>query len=1377
FKLNEEECGYLAKFHHIISDGWSTHVMTKQIRDYYLSLMTGDSGPDSSEYSYLEYIQQEQEYLASKRFLKNKAFWNREFSDLSKISLLKHSDHMEAERKTYELSADTSIYIKNFIEDNKISLNTFFVTAYLLYLNKTTQIDDLVIGTPVLNRSGLKQKNCMGMFTSTMPFRFGVQSNQTVITMLNTVNEKLTQCFFNQKYPYELLVQDLELKKEGYDHLFNVSVNCYNTKPITDWNGLPVENVEIFNGNQIYSLQVIIRDWGDSGKLVLDFDFRVSDYTSAQIDSMFRQLLVLIHQMLEEPNKQVGKMGLLSQNERKTFIYDFNATAVDYPRNLTIVQLFEQQVKKTPDKIAISFLEDEISYSQLNQRVNRLARVLCTKGVGKEVIVPLLVSHSTEAVVAILAVLKAGGTYLPIDPASPEDRIDFILKNSAASLLLTNFDNIGNINFEGEILHLSYVGQIDADSSDLGIAIAHNQLAYVIYTSGSTGLPKGAMIEHQGLANYIQWAQQCYVTSEDEVFPLYSSLAFDLTITSIFTPLTSGGRIIVYADDRDEYVLYRIIKERKATIIKLTPSHLYLLQNLDHSQSSIKAFIVGGEDLKVSLAERICKGFYGKIAIYNEYGPTETTVGCMIHKYESGRDRGPSVPIGIPAANVQIYILDKNLNCVPISTVGELYISGDGVARGYLNENLLTEEKFVDNPYIEGKRMYKTGDQARFLPSGKIEYIGRTDHQVKIRGYRIELGEIVYQLEQHPAVKNAIVIDREEISGNKYLCAYITNNTPVTVYELKVYLKTVLPEYMIPLHFVELPEIPLTVNGKFDRSSLPSPLPNASDINSCEKLVYKNKKEEILVKAICKVLQLESVGMKHDFLHLGGDSIKAIQISSQISDQGYKLKVKDILTHPILEEMAQYIGEKEQGLADQGIGDGSILTTPIVSWFFKQNFPKPNHYNQSIILDITSELEKRQLEKIFNLLIQHHDALRMNYNFTTGELFYNNNHLAQQHFIEEYDIASLPPSEQRERMNQITAVIKESFDLETDLLIKSCIFILGENTKKLFITAHHMVIDGVSWKIFLEDFRNLSTKALRNRPSLELAPKTLSYQQWAKYLREYGLELASNEKLFWDLIGGKRFVFPEDHNCNSDNNDISNRMISILSEEETQALLSNANVAFRTEPRDLLIVALIKTIAEYTGSEDVIIELEGHGREELLANMDLTRTIGWFTTLYPFYAKVTDIGYSRLTKEIKEGLRNIPNKGIGYGILRYLSDELEHPEQDYIRFNYLGDFTAESSEQNIQLSEIHWINDLSPMNRSTSIIDMNCYIVRRQLNVVMNFNPSKFHISTIQKILEKYMTELRNLLRHCLMQDRIYFTVSDFDTAELTQEELDQLLC
>ncbi len=1407
FKISTDDQGYFVKFHHLIADGWTMNILTEQICDIYAILKQGKTVVDINGPSYLDYLELERKYLGSERFYKDRQFWNEKFRVLPDSSLLnKNIEHIKnalnGRRKTYHLPEDRSSQIKSFCNHRKISLNTFFAAAILIYRFITTQQTDMIIGIPVINRSGRKEKQIVGMFTSSMPFRITFTEQENISRFIEKVNRELLNCYFHQKYPYNILAGDLELNKKGYHQLFDICVNYYNTRLNTRINGFLIENIEFYNGNQLYALQLVIKDWTDRGNLTLDFDYRLNDYTEPQIDKLYHHLNNIIDQFLTQSDIEINRIEILSDLEKQYLLYDYNNTSAVYPQDKTIHQLFEIQAQKNPDKTAISFGNQSLTYRELNKKANQLARFLRDKGVGRESIVGLCTTHSLEMVIGILGILKAGGAYLPIDPDYPAGRIHYLLDDSQARVLLVNYssDMVRDLNFNGEIFDLRRSEVYPGDGDDLPYIGTPDNLVYVIYTSGSTGQPKGVMIEHRGLVNYSWWANKVYVRERNEVFALYSSLAFDLTVTSIFTPLTGGHQIHITVHDGTDFIIERILSENKATIVKLTPAHLALLQGESRRESSVRCFIVGGEDLKTSLAAGIQRSFGAGLEIYNEYGPTETVVGCMIHRYNPESDQRNSVPIGIPADNVRIYLLDKWLKPVPPGADGEIYISGDGVARGYLNKPGLTAEKFVINPFDDkiqipdsrlnqtdtenlnqseignmktNSRMYKTGDLARFLDNGKIEYRGRADFQVKIHGNRIELGEIEKCLLNHPEIKDAVVMDRDDALRGKYLCAYYTAPTDLPVMELRKFLSETLPEYMIPLALMRLPELPLTINGKINRSLLPEPQLGGNSMAAPEKPVFLTGKEALLAGIIAEILNVEQVRATDNFFQLGGDSIKAIQIAAKLKGKGFKIKVKEILAYPVIAEIAARIESGHDSIG-QGPSDGLIELTPIISWFFGRNFKNPNHWNQSILLNLASQVEIKSLHSALNTLIRHHDSLRINYNAQTGKLYYNPAYLTQDISLEVFDLTAFSATGQDERINRIGAGLKSGFDLGNGLLFKSVLFECGPRGRKLLLTAHHIIVDGVSWRIILNDLSVLLKQAGQGIP-FQLPPKTASYQKWTAEIAGYCQNIP-DELYYWEKVNNNDFQFPVDHNGGEDSLNNCRTFSEVLPAVETGLLLTKANSAYNTKSHELLIMALALTISDWTKTTEVVFELEGHGREELFNEVDVSRTVGWFTSVYPVRLQVDGRDLTGQIKSLKEQLRGIPSNGFNFGVLKYLTGLITGPERKLIRFNYLGVFDDNFGNGLFDFASEKTGTDYDKCNHLTCLLEINALIINRELRIEITYSHDKFTDETIQKFGSVYLNQLCNILQHCRLKERIEFTPADFDTAALSQAELDELL-
>jgi amino acid adenylation domain-containing protein/non-ribosomal peptide synthase protein (TIGR01720 family) len=1369
YKVDENQCGLLLSIHHIISDGWSISLIQKQICEVYDSLVKEDNLNLSIEYSYTDYIEKERTYLESDRFIKNKTFWNEKYSNLPEAFLYNSSDNLEGKRKSFNIDKEKSTKIKEFLNQNGYSLNTFFISILLIYLNKIMQQEDIVIGTPVFNRSGKKDKNTIGMFTSTMPFRFNLNTECSMEELMHDVNSELKVCFFNQKYPYDILVGDLGLNKKGYDSLFKICVNYYNTKYINQIDGITAEVEEYYSGNQSYSLQLVVKEWQDDS-VTLSFDYKTSDYKEEDILDMYKYMIHIIDQILSDKNNKIREISLLDECEIQEKIYTFNSTKCDYPRDKTIYELFEEQVEKTPDKVALSFEDKNLTYRELNEKCNQLAVYLREKGVKKENIVGIMVSHSFEMIVGILGSMKAGAAYLPIDSSYPIERINYMLQDSGAVMLLTNVEITDEIKFKGRILNLNNDEIYLKNTENLNKTNDSENLAYIIYTSGSTGKPKGVMIEHRGLVNYICWAKKTYLKGEDEVVALYSSISFDLTVTSIFTPLISGNTIAIYYDDGTEFILYKILRENKVTVVKLTPSHLTLLKDIENRDSSIRRFIVGGENLKVSLAKSIYDSFGGDIEIYNEYGPTETVVGCMIYQYNIEEDMGVSVPIGVPADNVQVYILDKKFNIVSSGAIGEIYISGDGVARGYLNREELTKEIFIENPFVKGKRMYKTGDTGKYLNNGNIEYVGRSDNQVKIRGHRIELGEIEKYLLESEFIKDAFVIDRENNIGDKVLYAYLLSEKELDDSELKKWLLNFMPKYMIPANFIYLEEFPLTPNGKVNVALLPECTEIKRELVKCRTDIEKE-----LVEAMKEVLGIKDISMNDNFYQLGGDSIKAIQISSKLKNIGLDIRVKDILSQDYIEEIAASIEVSNKNkIIDQNISTGSIKKTPIIEWFFNENFIDEHHYNQSVLLECNKALETYKVEAAVGKLMEHHDSLRINYNRDLDEVYYNNVNLKESTSVDFFNLSEYSRDEQYKKIKELGYNIKSSFNIENNTLFKVCIFDLGERGQTILFTAHHLIIDGVSWRILLEDFTTI-LKHLNKNEQIVLPLKTHSFMQWSEKLNEYSRSNIEEEKDYWESILEKNFCYPVEFDYGQDTMKISTIVYGEVDKETTQELSKKINEMYSMELNEVLIAALVMTINNITQQKDIVIELERHGRESINDEIDISRTVGWFTSMYPANFIVSDEDLDFNIKSLKEQLRSIPSKGFNFSILKYLNNELDIKKNKYIRFNYLGDFDNILNSETFKVSDINCGEDSGQSNHLTCLMDITAMILEGKLKLNITYSKNKFNDETIQKFMNSYIEKLKEILKYCCDKNYKEFTPSDFDAVDICQEDLDSL--
>lgn len=1365
FKLSEDVGGYLLNIHHIIADGWSIGIMVKEVLETYERLSRGEIVDDGLCSSYLDYIEKEKNYICSEKFYKHKKYWNEMFKNEDCLENIVPTDSLEGARRTYEIDKIFANKLYDLAKISNCSLNTLFTSLYAIYANKIYGFTKIPIGTPCFNRSGRKERKIFGMCTSTISSIFGVSSDDSAGDLIKKHNGVLIGAYRNQEYPYDLLINDLGLQKRGINSLFNVCVNYYSDLDI-DLNGIKVDIYQFYNGYQPYSLQIIVRKWG--GKLYLDFDYKKSQYTEKSIDVFYSCLVNLAEQIYRKPDIKIYDLELVINDDFKKLVYDFNDTNSNYPLDKTVCELFEEQAEKHPNKLAITFKDKAISYKELNEKSNQLANLLLRKGLGLEEKVGILSTHSIETVIAILGVLKAGGAYVPIDFNYPNDRIKYMIKDSDINIILTNI-SVNSLHFSGEVINLDENSFCHESAANIRGKVGPENLAYIIYTSGSTGNPKGVMVEHKGLTNYIYWAKRQYVKNENDVFALYSSLSFDLTVTSIFTPLISGCEIAVYSDDdENEYVLNKILKDNRATIVKLTPSHLLLLKDLDNTKSVIRVFIVGGENLKVSVAKDVYDSFGRDIDIYNEYGPTETVVGCMIYRFDPNKDLDGSVPVGFPINNMQIYVLNSDLQPLPPGYVGEMYIGGYGVARGYMNRPELTNEKFINNPFVPNTKMYKTGDLAKFLNFREVEYLGRTDSQVKIRGYRIELGEIEKAIAGYNNIKDVVVTILEN-RDSKVLCAYFEENDQVVTKNLRDYLLSVLPEYMVPVHFVRMDKFPLTCNGKIDRKRLPKP--EFEFTRGATPVVDLDPKEAILIKVVSEVLGVESVGLEDNFYYIGGDSIKAIQISSKMNMNNLSLSVKNILTYPVFKEMVRYISCDKSKEISQKDCVGEIKSIPIISWFFDQGFQNINYYNQSVVLSVSAQVSSSGLKEMFSTLIKRHDALRINFDVQKNIGYYNKKHLNGEYDIPYFDISDEGEIEQNERIRILGERFKFGFDITKDLLFKIVVFKLGENSYKWLIIAHHLVMDGISFRVIISDINAMLKQYLRNE-KFKLERKTSSYSEWSNLLQDFDCD----SKSFWEETCESKFRFLGNVLESRKVSFLKVKLSNFLDAEKTNLLFTKANIAYGTKINDLIVTALFVTIKELTMQRDILIALEGHGREDISKDVDISQTVGWFTSIYPLRIILNEDSLRESIIKVKEKLRNVPNNGLDFGVYKYIKKEIDYDLKDLIRFNFMGDFDTDNSESDIaKLVVQNTGNDSDKNNALGCLMDINCFKTQGKFFINVIFNGNMFSRECVKTFIEKYLQILDEVIIHCVDKNESEFTASDFNESGLSQKDLEAL--
>ncbi|MCG8349646.1 MAG: condensation domain-containing protein, partial [Chloroflexales bacterium] len=912
-----------------------------------------------------------------------------------------------------------------------------------------------------------------------------------------------------------------------------------------------------------------------------------------------------------------------------------------------------------------------------------------------------------------------------------------------------------------------------------------------IYTSGSTGRPKGVQIEHRGLLNLIFWHQRAFEVSASDRATLVAGPGFDASVWEIWPCLTAGASLHIPPDDvRAMPVQLRDWLVAQAVSISFLPTPLAeQVLNLDWpDDSALRLFLTGGDRLQSFPAPNL------PFTLVNNYGPTESTVVATSGIVPPAASSGLAPTIGRPIANTQLYILDRHGQPTPVGVPGELHIGGSSLARGYHNRPELTAERFISRSNGSTcERLYKTGDLVRYRPDGTIEFLGRADDQVKLRGFRIELGEIEAVLAQHPFVREATVIVREDAPGAKRLAAYIVtsdeframDSAQPAVAVFRQWVQQKLPDYMVPAAFVLLAALPLTPNGKVDRKALPAPDAVRSDLDDAY-VVPATPAEETLAQIWSEVLGVKQVGIHDNFFVLGGDSILSIQVISRANQAGLQLSPKLLFQYPTIAELAAVAGSARTIQAEQGLVTGPVPLTPIQRWFFAQDLPATWHWNQAFLLVARQKLERALLAGTVQHLLAHHDALRLRFTREESGWVQFNAAPADDPPLEWIDLAHLPESKQAPAIEAAAVDLQTSLNLAEGPLLRVAYFDLGSDRPgRLLLIIHHLVVDGVSWRILLEDLQAAYEQLLQGA-TVQLPPKTTSFQYWAQQLETYAQsEVVSAELPFWRdqveaAIAPVPLDFPDGHNHVV----AAQRVMVSLSAEETRALLQDIPATYGADINDALLTALTQAIAAWTGAPAVRFDLEGHGREALFDDVDISRTVGWFTSLYPVRLELQDsAGPGEALQSIKEQLRQIPNRGFNYGLLRAMSENeaaqtaLGTAPVAEISFNYLGQFDALLAEAVTfgpapeSVGAVH-----SPQSQRSHLLAINGSISGGQLHLEWIYSAQIHRPATIEQVAADFMAALRALIVHCQSSEAGGYTPSDFPDVDLDQDDIAALL-
>lgn len=902
-KLKNGHGGFNITLHHLITDAWSISLLVSEIIDIYSKLIKKEAISEELNPSYIEYIESEENYLNSEKFKKDAQFWEDVFNRCPTCVSFsqKNSQDISHEAKRKIFSLGNSEQINEFCKNNNISVFTFFMTVVAFYLHRITGSQDVVIGSPILNRNGAKEKKMIGLFINTLPVKIEISDNNISFSeLVRHVSEKQFSMFRHHKYPYSNILEYVRKKYKFSNSLYDTIVSYQNARNNSQTSDIEYSTNWDFNGSTFNSLDIHLYDMDNTGILNVFYDYRLDKFEDDEIIDIHNRLLHIMEQVMVNFSIPLKNIEIVTNIEKENLLYKFNDTKLDYPKDKTINELFEEQCKRTPNKVAIAFGNSTLTYKELNERANQLAYFLRNKkGITSNSFVGILTKRSLEMAIGLLAILKSGATYVPIDPEYPEDRISYMLEDSGAKIILVdnytkdiyNYADTVNICLSGEIYKIYPTDNLETVNTP-------ENLIYLIYTSGSTGKPKGVMLMHKNVNNYIHGLKDVIDFSEDKVIVSVTTICFDIFVTEFWGGLLSGMTVVI-ANEQEQNIasdLNKICKNYNVNMIQTTPSRFNALISEDSSfLDNITDLMVGGESLPKKLLNKLNN--FPLITVFNMYGPTETAVWSTIKKSPCENN----ITIGKPIANTQVYVLDDNCNLLPPNIPGNLYIGGDGVCKGYYNRPDLNEKVFIHSPFDNNSILYNTNDLAYMQKDGELVHLGRSDFQAKIHGFRVELGEIENAIMNYPNINNVVVLLQDDS-----LNAYIVSDKTIDTKDLLNYLMKLLPHYMLPKTVTQIEEIPLTPNGKINRKS---------DIFKAVKQVSKNKvqprneNERLLYTLIKETVNLD-LGVTDNIFEFGMDSLMVIKLVSKLYLYKINLSIQDFYNNPSIEALAKMITDK-----------------------------------------------------------------------------------------------------------------------------------------------------------------------------------------------------------------------------------------------------------------------------------------------------------------------------------------------------------------------------------------------------------------------------------------------------------------------------------
>jgi amino acid adenylation domain-containing protein/non-ribosomal peptide synthase protein (TIGR01720 family) len=1372
-------------FHHIVSDGWSAGIVMRDFAEAYRAGQAGASAPlPGLPVQYADFAARQRQSFASGAFAAQSEYWKKQLSALPALNL--PTDRPRPAVLTVR-GAEYRFLIDKELSESLVRLShregvTLFMTTlagFEALLHRYSQQDEFAVGTAIAGRNAAEFEDVVGPFINTLVLRSNLQGNPTFREVLRRVRDTSLDAYANQDLPFEKLVDELQPERDlSRNALYQVIFALQNV-PVPDvrLDGLTLSVVPLERVTAALDLDWILYPTleGLHGTVRYSTDL----FDAATIERMTRHYISLLAAAAADAGRRLADLPMLAPEERAQ-LDGWNETASSFARETPVHQSFAAQVSRTPDRTALEWRGGRLSYRQLDARANAFARRLLEGGIRPDDRVAVVLERSADFVAAALGVMKAGAAYLPIETSCPIDRLTFMLQDAAARMVITTQALAPQLRAAGAVAITpgEIGGPADAAEAPV-VSVDAANLAYVIYTSGSTGLPKGVALSHSGLQNLVAWHRRAYAVADDDRAALVAGLGFDASVWELWPYLLCGACVCIPDDDTrisGPLLLEWLAASAVSVCFVPTPMAEAMFACEMPADLAVRAMLVGGDTL-----HGVPAGL--SFTVYNNYGPTESTVVTSWIEVPGGTTVPP--PIGFPVDNTRIHVLDRQLTQVPIGVPGELYVAGDSLARGYLARPDLTASRFVPDPFAPqpGGRMYRTGDAVRRLPSGALEFLGRLDNQVKIRGFRIELGEIETVLARHPAVRDAVVVARQGRAGNPRLVAYVTaHGTGIDSAALTRHLKNALPDYMVPSAVVVLDALPLTPNGKIDRAALPEPAAPVAEDRPAS--TPSTAVEQSLAGIWARVLRLARVGVDDNFFELGGDSILSLQVVAGARDAGFKVTPRQIFEHPTIAELARVArvsGSDERATAAES-ESGDVFLTPIQRWFFEQAPGHPEHFNHAVLLRSAERLDPALVREAASALMARHDALRLRF-APNGDGQWHPSYAADNDLpFVTVDLAAEPAAIQVATIERTASELQASLDLQRGPILRVGLFDLGTAGSRVLLIVHHLAIDAVSWRIVMGDLQTAYRQRQQGQP-IALSPATTSFKTWSRRLAAQAQRAAAEASVWTPLADLAVEPCPVDHPEGENTCASESTVETWLEPDQTRALIQDTLRKYGMRMHEAVLAAVAAAWADWTAQAALLVDVESHGREAIADDVDLSDTVGWFTSMYPVAFDLTrtkTVGDQ--LKRVKEQLRRVPQGGLSYGLLRYLGPDaalrrqLEAIPTPDVSFNFLGQFDGVFSGQ-LLTPALEPIGPLqAPDNLRAHLVEVSARVLEGRLHVAWHYSRNLHERATIERLASRFAALVRDIVAHCQSDDAGGFTPSDFPLAKVSQDQLDRLM-